>query len=855
MANIERNMAEPVDVGGSRLFVANKSGAVTESRPVALPSEESELMRGASRFERTLFNIANIQNLPDSLDKTTSLDQEKANLNEMIERANEAGLFQGEKPEGYELLRMGRIDLSIRDKREGSKLRHIADVKSRSEQISVETEAFWNDPRFPQRRLLHTELRGVVDYFKRGSMALVNSVVKNPRGEDGSLDVYANMDYADIREDYAGVDGIVNAWTYRWIDDKGIVHTAGNFEELRKGIEKEREERPRFMKHPWYRSVEFFADNMHELGLATRDFVKHAIANLPRGDPEEMLQNLKQEQGAGQSAYADAILFFERNAENPTVRWVSSEMNSAFNMTGVGFFQRLGEKGLKGFQYFTNAWAEGLRVTDTSVNYEDALTFDEDGMFLYIAEKLSENDGEFFRFGSDSPDFPSEDEIYEYLDGKRAEIIEDAASHRLRSIGNSQDENYLLKPFGEDEAANPLNFIGVRRPDDPFFEVQDIFRELKITFDRIDQETINAGGTVTESRWDIYVEQNKGNIPAHRPFAQLKAKCDLRDAEDILKRKTIAENRWEIFKREAKRWEDFARDGKEDLRDARAKVKFVHPLARIWENNEEFYDAYEEIDSTGERRERARYLIKRVEDYLRFNMIDVRSGSARIKFRQKVDATGNSIPKNGEVERLEAYTNVLRDELKNAMALDENKFFIDKRFKVTHVLREMGYRPEMPAYGMFALGADDTVRNEAIIKHFNQISEFKDLISEVERTPEESDKWINDYRATLKQQGKSDAEINADSGLQYMLKIKSYVSERILRETRPNAKSIIVMFVEDERLAVQAVQRAIRHPSNTKYGNNGGDYENFPGYDIPLEEDSARKKGLYLLTLKIPRII
>ena len=80
MANIERNMAEPVDVGGSRLFVANKSGAVTESRPVALPSEESELMRGASRFERTLFNIANIQNLPDSLDKTTSLDQEKAGV-------------------------------------------------------------------------------------------------------------------------------------------------------------------------------------------------------------------------------------------------------------------------------------------------------------------------------------------------------------------------------------------------------------------------------------------------------------------------------------------------------------------------------------------------------------------------------------------------------------------------------------------------------------------------------------------------------------------------------------------------------------------------------------------------------
>lgn len=801
-----------------------------------------ENVRQPSLFEQTLFNIANLQNLPDSQDKIDQLQQEITRLNELMKRANETGLFQAEKHGLYDLFRMGRIDVSIRERREGSKFRHISDMKARLEQTSVESEVFWNDPRYPQRKQLRAELGGSVDYFVRGSAALINLVVKNPRGEDGSLDIHADRDYSDIREDYAGIDGIIAAWQHRWVNGKGAVESSNNFEDMRKKLEQERVERPRFMKHPWYHSVEFFADNMYELGLATRDFVKYAIANLSRGESKVMLQNLQQEQGAGQSAYADAILFFERKAEEPTVMWTSSEMNSAFSMAGIGFFQRLGGKGVEGFQYFANSWAEGLRKTDTSVNYEDALTLDEDGMFLYIAEKLCENDGEFWRFGSNSPQFLSKDEIYEYLDRKRAEIIEDAASHRLRSIGDPSSPNYLLKTFDADDAANPLTFIGSRQRNDPFFKVQELFVKLKAKFDEIDAETVRSSGTVTRSRWDIYVEQNRGNISIHRAFAQAKASCDLKDAQDILEGKTIIENRWGIFKKEAKRWEDFAKFGKEDLRDPKSKVKFVHPLARIL-NDEEFKDMYEQISATEERRERARYLIKRVEDYLRFNMIDVRSGSARIKFRKK-GPDGHPI-RNGEVEEVKVYTNVLRDELKSAMALDENRPPLDKRFKVTYILRKMGYQPEMPAYGMFTLGADDTTRNESIEKHFKEEPEFKTLFDEVARNKEESEANVANYKIQLKNIGKTDAQIEADETLKDMLKLQKFVNDRLFRGS--NAKTIIVKFTEDERIAVQAVQRAIRHPDNKKYGNGGGDYENFPGYDIDFEEGGVKfwKNHLY----------
>lgn len=798
---------------------------------------EAERPPGPSLFEQTLVNIAELQDPTNSdPDRLTKLDQEVENLNELIRVANEAGLYEGEKSEAFSNLRIGRIDVSIREKKEGSRLRHIAEAKARAYQSTVESEAFWNDPRFPQRRLLRAQLEGAVDYFRRGSAALVESVARDP--SRGSQNVFAIRDYSDVRAEFAGFEGIMAAWNYNWKDSRGNDYIANNFEEVRLGLERERWERPRFLRHPWYRNIEFFADNMYELKLAARDFVDYAIANLPKGDSEEMLQHLKQEQSAGQDAFKDAILYFEREAKNPAVKWISSAMNSKFIIALIGFFQRRGVKGQKGFEYGTNSFAEGLRVTDTSINYEDALTLDEDGMFKYIQERLCENDGEFWRFGTNSPRLPTKEEMYAYLERKRAEIIEDAARHRLRSVKDTQNPNYLFRPFDADEPANPLNFVGPIQPDNPFFHVYKALRDLKATYDQIDQQTIAAGGTVATNSWDAYVAQNRGEIPRHRAFAQAKVKCDLKDAKDILDGKNITNRRWDIYKEEAGRWEDFTKTG-EDARDPEAKVKFVHPLARSWRSDEEFFDMYEEITDPAEidrRKKTAEILIKSVEDYLRANMIDVRSGSARIKIREK-DAQGNTI-RNGRVLRLEVYANILRDELKRTMALDEGRSFIDKRFKVTHVLREMGYRPEMPGYALFALGADDTVRNEGIVKHFEEIPEFREMMAEVDRNVTESDNRVNTYKQALRQQGMSDVQINADPTLQQMLRIKEYVDERLFRGS--NAKTIIVKLAEDERLAIQAVQRAVRHPDNRKYGNNGGDYENFPGYDNPFEEGGVK---------------
>lgn len=807
-----------------------------------------ENIRQPSLFEQTLFNIVDIQNLPAGTpDKQARLDTEITHLNELIEMANAVGLYQSEKPDIYDLLRMGRIDLSIREKREGAKLRHIADAKTRSEQTSVESEVFWNDPKHPERRQLRAVLGGAVDYFRRGSAALVNSVARNPlRAANGSLDILADRDYSDIRAEYVGLDGIMAAWTHGWeVNSKGTARreSSDNFEDLRKKLEQERQERPRFMKHPWYHSIEFFADNMSELGEATRDVVKHVIANLPRGESKVMIQSLQQEQAAVQSAYADAVLFFEREAREAVVMWTSSEMNSNFSMSAIGYMQRTGGKGVEsgGFKYFTDSWAEGLRKTATSVNYEDALTLDEEGMFLYIAERLCEDDGAFYRFGTKSAKLPSPDEQKEYLARRRKEIIADAASHRLRSM----DEQDLLKTFDANDTVNPL-ILDPRQPEDPYFRVQQVFMKLKATFDEIDAETIRLGGTVTRSRWDIYVEQNIGSIPVRRAFAQVKAKCDLKDAKDVLAGKTITESRWDVYKREAKAWEDFARLGQADNRDPEAKVKFVHPLARIWSNDQEFFDMYEEMDPSNKavidkRRERAEYLLDMVENYLRFNMIDVRSGSARIKFRKTSTINGHT----REANTVEVYTNVLRDELKEVMVLDEARSPLDKRFKVTYILRKMGYQPGMPAYGMFTLGADDTIRNQSIVKHFEEEPEFRDLFLEVGKSKEASDREVTDYRATLKQRRMSDAQIEADPTLKKMIKLKKYVDDRLFRGS--NAKSIIVKFTEDERLAVQAVQRAIRHPDNKKYGNSGGDYENFPGNDNELEEGGVKywKNHLY----------
>lgn len=801
-----------------------------------------ETGRQLSAFEQTLFNIAELnaylKNFPGSPVENARLQTEITNLNELMRLGNEAGLFQIEKPGLYDLLRLGRIDVSIRDKREGHKLRSIGDAKTRSEQTSVESEAFWNDPRYPERRALRATLGGAIDYFNRGSMALIDWVARNPRMKDASgnlIDILMDRDYSELRQDYAGIDGIIAAWTYRWISGKGVAESVNNFEEMRKKLEQERQERPRFMKHPWYRSVEFFVDDISELGVATRDFVRYATANLQRGESNVMLQNLQEEQTAVQSAFKDAIMFFEREANNPTIKWIASEMNSAFSMAGIGFFQHLGSRGLEGFEYFTKSWAEGLRKTNTSVNYEDALTLDEDGMFLYIAEKLCENDGIFYRFGSDSPEFPTMDEMKTYLDEKREEIIEEAAKHRLRSIANPTDPNYLLRSYNEVDGANLLNFTGPLTSDHPYFQVQGMLRKLHTALDAIDARTISRGGVVTTNGWEIYVGRNKGDIPMHRAFVQAKIHCDLKDAQDILAGKTIGTSRWDIYKREARAWEDFARQGKEDSRDPYAKVGFTHPLARLWKNDQEFGDMYEETGVTDDRRARARYLITRVEDYLRFNMQDVKFGSARINFRKK-GPDGSPIH-NGEVERVKAATVVVRDELHRTMSLDEGRSFLDKRFKVTYILRQMGYRPELPAYGLFSLGADDTVRNTAIKAHFYAEPEFAAFMREVELSKAESDQEVENYKAELKRR-QSPTQIEADPDLIKMQKLKAYIDVRRFRGS--NAKSIIVKFTEDERLAVQAVQRAVRHPNNRKYGNSGGDYDNFPGEDNPGEEGGTK---------------
>lgn len=732
MAGVERNMAEGTSGPGPEgpaLYIANKSGTVTERRPIGpeqpirpvsnvdinidnmaaaivralderqrLAQQQQRVERpwqGDSEFESTLRKIAQAEIMlattpAEIAAKQSELQVAREARDSLLKKANDLGLFNFLKTELSGLYYKSRITVTNnekegRDEYEGhGRLQQLRSRRQTAYDPTLTLEADVTDERVGGRRRgywtgrpdaahLAQEYGGIIDYFHQTSMDLIYEVVRDRKrytSDDIQNGVVQTYPPTGIAENW---NGSVRDAGGRILKDEGAEIIAQNFDDFRAAIEERRRRMPWVPNRADYETyIRFVADDAEELEEMIPYIVARVRRKLGTGQPDKLSQRLEQEKEKidnALTAFPEQLISSERE-----FRRLKSTLDDDLNLMGTYYFSEKIRDDWGPFLSYLGLLADATQDTEIQDHLVDALILDKDGLTMLAAHKFFEKDGIFWRYGQKSADLATEarnvNELFIWQKNKRQEIAEFLMGKRLRKMKD------LL----------------VNHP---------AFQRLKAEFDV----------------WD-------------------KADRDHYDFIRDMNGQSTNKTRWQEYVRAASEWEKTGKYG--DPRDPE-RVIFQHPLARSFKAptknadgqvESEFLDMFEDDNRletdrwyASTKRRKVKSTMEKVERLCRALLLDSAAALAWhfCKTQEEVDEINEYLEAAGEdsITLTEAVPQktLYRALMQACIREDKTKLPKDRSFKMYDLLTErLGLDLDLPTSAAWYLGWHDTQRPAVILK-------------------------------------------------------------------------------------------------------------------------------------------
>lgn len=681
-----------------------------------------------SIFEQAVTEIDNLEKQiltmsagPARVVAETSLVNLRQERDAILLEIRNLGWFNDVKESVFKTFLESRVEVTFREKNERrmdgrpSVIDNLKATQNTANTTSWEKSVkFWKNPHRQtdlQRLGGINRIGGVIDYFERESLKLVNEVVVDRKKYD---DPYNSVDYPDR--------GIVQLWNYTYKPISGTSYEATNFTNVRDIVEHERKTKPKVPNRGDYESwIALVADDPEE-AEEMLPYIVGSVRGKLVGSPQSQSSTLQQEQEKWVKAvdYLRNELRYE-NGDPKFIR-LATMVRQELNLLGIEVFSDLVKETWEPYLQYATDIARGFKDTEFQDHTIDVLLLDRKGIKLAALELMALNDWEYFRFGRNTKDTPN---TLEYGDALR-----------IQQERRVQIEDWLIR--------NELKPMDVLLNADVKADGQVVengnpthpaFQRMKDELDALDladpQHTVS--GFV--SRWKEYVSkaihwQRTGESSDPRdkiqrvifqhPLARAFRPAGFTDEQGNV---TVSDEFWEMFRQvniqdpvKSDRWLKERRGIVErDLKSAERIVKFSmsdviaggpRHTFDVYEDNNVLSSPHGEIITNTQGQQ----------------LLKLPTGA---ELRIERDSNGKPV-----VNEVEPHMKMLRDLMDRIFEADGRKPTKRRLMKLYRVLKnKLGIDSPLPGFSDWYLGAHDSNRPH-LLKYLKQVPEWKEQLEE-----------------------------------------------------------------------------------------------------------------------------